>query len=142
MTEKIIVRQKADFSTEILVADPDNPDSHELMTVHSIFELTPYSMLLASIGTCTTILLHSYAQKRGIDLQEVEIRLEYKRNFKEDCENCENIEAYTDQIDKEMTFTGTLKDVEKERLLAVSHQCPVHRIVEDGIPIKAGLAVK
>jgi uncharacterized OsmC-like protein len=137
MAEKIIVRQNKKYETIFLASDPHEADAAELQPVHSVYELSPYTMLLASIGSCTAILLTSYAENHKIALEEVELRLEYSRFFDEDCENCESIEKYEEQIHEEIIFTGNLSDADRKRLFAVSRQCPVHRIVEDGIQIES-----
>lgn len=134
VAEKVIVRQKSTYEISFFAADPEDESGDALLSpVAYIHELSPYGMLLASIGSCTTILLHSYAQNRGMKLDEVEMRLEYQRSFKEDCDNCEEIERYEEIILIDIALKGRLSEQEKQRLLAISHQCPVHRIVEDGI---------
>ena len=139
MAEIVVIRQKANFETIMLAPDPHEEDSEELHQVASIYDLTPYGMLLASIGACTAILLHSYAQNHKMDLQEVELSLTYERVFEDDCENCETIEAYEEQIREKIRFMGKLNEKDQKKLFAVSHQCPVHRMVEDGIHIDSSL---
>ena len=135
MAEIVVVRQKSDFETEFLAADTDAPDveARQLKPVHAIHELTPYGMLLAGLGSCTAILLHSYAHNHGVPLQEVELRVSYDRVFDEDCEHCEEIGEYTEQIDAEVALTGDLDDKERNKLFLISKHCPVHKILHDGI---------
>jgi uncharacterized OsmC-like protein len=137
MGEKVIIRQNKRYETVLMATDPHEEDGTELQPVHSVFELSPYTMLLTSIGTCTAILVTSYAENHKIALDEVELRLEYGRFFDDDCENCESIDHYEEQIREEIVFTGDLGDADRKRLFAVSRQCPVHRIVEDGIQIES-----
>jgi uncharacterized OsmC-like protein len=135
MAEIVVVRQRSNFETDFLAADTDSPDveARELKPVHAIHELTPYGMLLAGLGSCTTILLHSYAHHHGVDLEEVELRVSYDRVFDEDCERCEEIGEYTEQIDAEVALTGDFDEKERNKLFLVSRQCPVHKILHDGI---------
>lgn len=135
MAEIVVVRQKSNFETEFLAADTDSPDveARELKPVHAIHELTPYGMLLAGLGSCTTILLHSYAHHHGVDLEEAELRVSYDRVFDEDCERCEEIGEYTEQIDAEVMLTGDFDEKERNKLFLISRQCPVHKILHDGI---------
>ncbi len=81
------VRQNSAFEIQFWAADSQQPDSDELQLVAHLHARTPYGMLLASLGACTTIVLHTYAQHHGVDLQEVQIDLAYDRVFVEDCEN-------------------------------------------------------
>lgn len=135
MAEIVVVRQKSNFETEFLAADTDSPDvgARELKPVDAIHELTPYGMLLAGLGSCTTILLHSYAHHHGVDLEEVELRVSYDRVFDEDCERCEEIGEYTEQIDAEVALAGDFDEKERNKLFLISKHCPVHKILHDGI---------
>jgi putative redox protein len=96
-------------------------------------------MLLASLGSCTAVLLNSFAENHGLDLTEVEVQLEYKRSFKEDCKNCEDIEKYEDRIDDEIKLIGNLKQEEREKLFLVSRHCPIHKMLKGGIEVRSKL---
>mgnify|MGYP005838423527 CR=1 FL=1 len=140
MSEKIIVRQNREFLTEILAPDPHRPDDPQLYPVEHIYHLTPYGMLLASLATCTAIVLHTYAQHHGVDLQEVELRLSYERVFTDDCRDCEAIDEYREQIVEGILLQGNLSPQERQKLLLVSRHCPVHKMLHQGIEVVSGLA--
>jgi putative redox protein len=139
MAERLILRQNNRFETEFLSTDPHQQESQEFKSVTHMHELTPYGLFLAGLAGCTSIVLHTYAQNHGLDLQEVELRLTYDRVFTEDCENCEEIERYTEQIDEKILLVGELDEGEREKLFLVSKQCPIHKIVEDGIEVRSSL---
>jgi uncharacterized OsmC-like protein len=139
MAEHVIVRQNNKFQIEFRAQDPRDQESGEIQPVVHIHELTPYTMLLASLGACTTIVLHTYAQHHDVDLQEVESHLRYKRVFQHDCEHCEEIERFEEQIDQELTFSGDLTNEEREKLFRISKQCSVHKLLETGIEIRSQL---
>lgn len=140
MAENVTVRQDSEYETEILGPDPNDPESQKLHSVKIIYDLTPYGMLLASLGSCTAVLLNSYAQNHGLDLQRVELRLRYERNFKKDCENCEGIDRYEEQIDEEISLTGNLTGKEREKLFLISRHCPIHKMLKSGITVNSKLA--
>ena len=140
MGEKVIVRQNNQFETEILALDPHDPAAHQFHPVEDIRHLTPYGMLLAGLGSCTAIVLHTYAQHHGVGLREVELRLQYDRIFADDCEECEEIEEYREQIETEIVLTGDLTPQDRKRLLAVSKHCPIHKILTGGIEVQSRLA--
>lgn len=140
MSEKIIVRQNQEFLTEILAPDPHRPEDPQLYPVEHIYHLTPYGMLLASLGTCTAIVLHTYAQHHGVDLQEVELRLGYERVFADDCRDCEAIDEYREQIVEEIVLRGELSPQERQKLLLISRHCPVHKMIHQGIEVVSRLA--
>jgi putative redox protein len=135
MAEIVVVRMQSNFEAEFLAADTDSPHAEDrvLRQVHAIHELTPYGMMLASLGACTGVLVVSYARNHHVALDEIEVRASYDRVFADDCEHCEEIDEYTEQIDAEIGFTGELTDKEKGKLFAISRHCPIHKILHDGI---------
>ncbi len=140
MAEKIIVRQDSNYETEVLGPNPHDPESEKMHPIRNIYELTPYGMLLASLGSCTAVLLNSYAQNHGMELQGVELKLRYERNFKKDCQNCEGINRYEEEVNEEISLPGNLTIKEREKLLLISHHCPIHKMLKDGITVNSQLA--
>lgn len=140
MGERIIFRQDSDFITEILAADPHDPEFDGLGEVHHVHQLTPYGMLMASLASCTAIVVHTYAQHHEVALDEVELQVAYDRVFAEDCEDCEDIEGYQERFEMEVAFSGDLTPQERERLYAASRHCPVHKIISNGAKVEAYLA--
>ena len=140
MAEHVIVRQNSDWEIEFEALDPSEDESAEVRPVVKIHELTPYTMMLASLGACTAIVLHTYAQNHDINLQEVELDLRYRRVLQPDGENCEEIERYDEQIDQKVSLTGDLKNNERQKLFRVSQQCSVPQILESGIEIRSELS--
>src|SRR6266566_9329289 len=59
---------------------------------------SPYELLLAALGACTSMTLRLYAQRKGMDLQRVTVRLQYYRIHAEDCLDCETKEGFVDRI--------------------------------------------
>ena len=132
----MIVRQNNRFEVEFLSVDPHLPGSTEFKPVAHIHELTPYGMLLAGLGSCTTIILHTYAQNHGLNLREVELHLTYYEAFKE---NPEEIDRYLERIEEELTLSGELNASDRNKLLMVAKQCSIRRLIEEGIHIDSKL---
>jgi putative redox protein len=139
MGESVIVRQNNQFQTQVLAVDPHDPESGQFQPVEAIHHLTPYGMLLAGLGSCTAVVIHTYAQHHGVDVQEVELRLRYDRVFADDCEECESIEEYVEQIEEEILLIGDLTPAERRRLYMVSRHCPIHKMLTGGIEVKSRL---
>jgi putative redox protein len=140
MSEHVIIRQKSNFETEFRAQDPHDPESDEIKHVIHIHQLTPYTMLLASLGACTAIVMNTYAQNHDVALNEVELHLRYQRVFQDDCENCEEIQRYEEQIDQEVTLYGDLTDEERQKLFHIAQQCSVHKMLEAGIEINTQMS--
>lgn len=136
MGEKVVVRQKNNFETEFRALNPEIPESHELFPVGHIQDLTPYGMLLASLGSCTAVVVNTYAQYHNIGLDEVELTVAYERAFKDDCEHCEDISSYKESISLGISFTGKLTPEQREKLFRISLQCPIHKILKGGIEVR------
>jgi uncharacterized OsmC-like protein len=139
VAERVIVRQNSHFETEILAQDPHVPDDPHMHPVAHVHQLTPYGMMLAGLAACTAIVLHTYAQYHDVDLDEVELRVEYDRVFADDCRDCEGIEEYKEKIEEEIVLTGDLTPEERRRLLVISRQCPIHKILSHGIGVTSRL---
>lgn len=141
MTEVVIIRQNAAFATEIRAVEAEDMDSSRFQVVERLYDVTPYGLFLASLGSCTAVVLHTYAQNHGLKLREVEIRLEYRRSFGDDCENCEDVRPYEEHIREEIALRGELSEAERSKLFKISHHCPIHKMLQSGIEIRSQLAV-
>src|SRR5579871_4352679 len=86
---------------------------------------TPYELLLASLGACTSMTLRMYADRKGFDLGRVTVRLQHFRIHAEDCANCETKHGYLDRIERQIEFTGKLDEAQRKRLLEIADRCPV-----------------
>jgi len=135
MAEVVVVRQNAKLETEFLAADTEAEEAQgrELQPVHALHDLSPYGLLLAALGACTSILLHSYAQNHGVKLEEVEICASYDRVFAQDCVKCEEQGKYTERIEARVGFVGDLTAAERNKLFLISKHCPVHKILHEGM---------
>lgn len=142
MVENVIIYQNSDLHTEIYAAIPHGPETGEIQRVSELHALTPYGMLLVSLGTCTGIVLHTYAQNHGLNLARVGLHLRYDRVFQEDCDNCEQIERYQERFEEEIVLMGDLSKREREKLFHIAHQCPVYKILQDGATVSSRLTEK
>ena len=139
MADRVIVRQDSEFRTQFWAETEEGKDKGKMMGVEHVHQLNPYSMMLSSLGSCTAIVLNTYAQYHRLALKEVELRLQYKRNYKKDCETCEEVDNYTEEVTEEIILNGKLNEEERQKLLYIAHACPIYKMFKDGIPIKTSL---
>ncbi|MCG8379153.1 MAG: OsmC family protein [Proteobacteria bacterium] len=95
----------------------------------------PYDFLLTALGTCVTMTLRMYADRKGWDLEEVHVHLEQSRVYAKDCEDCESEEGYVHIIEKKLKFIGELTEEQIQRLLEISDRCPVNKTLINEIKI-------
>jgi uncharacterized OsmC-like protein/fermentation-respiration switch protein FrsA (DUF1100 family) len=100
---------------------------------------TPYELLSAALGTCTSITLRMYADRKGWPLEEVTVRLEHSRVHALDEAQCEDREPRVDRIDRMVEVSGRLSAEQRARLLEIADRCPVHRTLEAGVRVHTRL---
>lgn len=137
MSEKIIIRQKKNYETSYQALGPEDAKAGKPRTVRNINELSPYGMVLAGLGTCTAFVVNTYAEHHGLNIDAVELTLEYQRSFKDDCAHCEEIDKYEDQIYMTVSIEGDLTPAERDKLYKISMHCPVHKMLKSGIKVNS-----
>lgn len=102
---------------------------------------TPYDLVLAGLGACTTITLRMYAERKGWPLKRVSVSLRHSKIHAEDCSLCETKSGKIDRIVSEITLTGELDEQQKQRLLEIADKCPVHRTLHSEVALETTLAL-
>ena len=100
---------------------------------------SPYELLAAALGACTTMTLRMYAERKRWPLEEAMVRLRHSRLHAEDEERCESEAARLDRLERELTLVGPLSDKQRARLLEIADRCPVHRTLSAGVRIETEL---
>lgn len=90
---------------------------------------TPGELMLGALGSCMAITCKLYAERKGWDLQGVEVALDYERFRGRDYPAHEGDDLYVHEVREALVFQGDLDAKQRARLREIAGKCPVHRLL-------------
>ena len=84
----------------------------------------PYTLLLASLASCTLSTLRMYIDHKGWGIAEINISL-----------NIEKTDEANTVISKAITFSPLIPEEQKTRLLEIAEKCPISKLLKGNITI-------
>jgi uncharacterized OsmC-like protein len=97
---------------------------------------TPYDLLLAALGTCTSMTLRMYADRKGLALERTTVRLRHDRVHAKDCAQTEQSTGMVSRIRRDIEIEGPLSGQDRRRLIEIADRCPVHRTLSSEIVVE------
>ena len=97
---------------------------------------TPYDMLAAALGGCTSMTLHFYAKREKIALEGVQVTVVHDRQHAADCSDCLTTSGYIHRFRVEIKLDGYLTEDDRQKLLSVAKRCPVAKTLASEIRIE------
>ena len=97
---------------------------------------SPYDLLLAALGACTSMTVAMYARRKAWPLEQVTVHLRHSKIHAADCAECETKERMLDRIERDIHFAGALTEEQRSKLIEIANKCPVHRTLTSEINIK------
>ena len=91
---------------------------------------TPGELMLGALGSCMAITCKLYAERKGWDLEGVEVKLDYERFRGRDYPPHACADLFVHEVREALVFHGDLDDKQLARLRDIAGKCPVHRLLE------------
>jgi putative redox protein len=124
---EVLLRSVGEKYTTQVTMDRHSVIADEPIPVSDDLGPSPYELLLAALGACTSMTLLLYARRKGWLLEQVQVELTHDRSHREDCENCEEDGAKIEAITRRIHLVGDLDDEQRARLAEIARRCPVHK---------------
>jgi putative redox protein len=102
---------------------------------------SPYELLGAALGACTSMTLRMYAKTKNWPLQRVIVTVRHEKIHAQDCLTCETQAGRIDRMEREIALEGPLDDAQRKRLLEIAERCPVHRTLSSEMELVTRLKV-
>lgn len=96
---------------------------------------TPYQLVAAGLGACTSMTIRMYARQKKLPLEHVQVDVSHDKVHAEDCAGCSQNGGKVDRFVRQITLVGDLQPEQRQRLLEIADRCPVHRTLEGEIEI-------
>ena len=90
--------------------------------------LSPYGLLSAGLGACTSMTIRMYARRKGWPLEHVSVDVSHDKVHAQDAET--SVGDKVDEWLRRIKLTGPLDETQRTRLLEIADKCPVHRTLE------------
>ena len=100
--------------------------------------LTPYGLLSAGLGACTSMTIRMYARRKGWPLEHVSVDITHDKVHGQDAST--ESKNKIDQFTRLITLKGDLDETQRNRLLEIADRCPVHQTLERSNHIETKLA--
>lgn len=135
---EVVVRgSAAGFAQTIVVADHELKADEPIDVGGTDTGPGPYDLLLAALGSCTSMTVALYARRKQWPLEAVTVRLRHSRIHADDCADCETKMGMLDLIERDLEFHGPLDESQQSKLQEIADKCPVHRSLTSEIVIRS-----
>lgn len=88
----------------------------------------PFDYLLIALGTCTSITLRMYAERKGWDLGTVSVKLKLTREHR------------ANRIEREVSFSAALDEAQRAKLADICERTPVTVAIGQGMAISTSVS--
>ena len=97
---------------------------------------TPYGLLSASLGACTSMTIRMYADRKDWPLDRVTVTVKHNKDHADDCANCGEEHRKVDIFERSIRLEGDLDSDQLDRLMEIADRCPVHRTLHEPVVVR------
>ncbi len=98
---------------------------------------SPYDLLAAALGTCTSMTIRMYADRKRWPVQRVSVEVSHDKVHGDDAST--SAPARLDRFTRVLHIEGDLDDDQLARLVQIADKCPVHRTLHQSSVIETQL---
>ncbi|WP_185962174.1 bifunctional alpha/beta hydrolase/OsmC family protein [Palleronia caenipelagi] len=124
------VREVAGYRQEVLAGTHQLTADEPLSLGGTDRGMTPYQLLSAGLGACTSITLRMYAERKQLPLDRVTVDVRHSKSSDPDSGE------RTEHLGRDVLLEGALTTEQRAALMRIANKCPVHRTLEAGIRIE------
>lgn len=96
--------------------------------------LSPYGLVAAGLGACTSMTIRMYARRKGWQLTHVSVDITHDKVHAQDADE-ETTGKKIDRFDRRIRLEGELDAGQRAKLIEIADKCPVHRTLEGGAQV-------
>ncbi len=101
---------------------------------------SPYDLLSAALGACTSMTLRLYADHKKLTLGRISVDVSHAKIHAKDCAECSDAEraggGKIDRFERIVSVEGDVPADLAAKLHEIADKCPVHRTLEAGAKVK------
>ena len=99
--------------------------------------MTPYQLVAAGLGACTSMTIRMYARRKGLPLDHVSVDVSHDRVHAQDAGGRN---TPLDTFTRVIRLEGDLDAADRDKLLEIANKGPVHKPLEGGATVLTRLA--
>ena len=80
---------------------------------------SPAELLASSLASCTLITLRMYINRKGWDVSEINIKVDFERDVEQ------NVSSFIRKIE----VSGKIDETQRQKLHIIADKCPIHKIL-------------
>lgn len=135
---KVTVSNVAGYKTEITGRGHTLISDEPIESNGTDTGMSPYELLLASVGACKAITMRMYAERKGLQLDNVKLELYHAKVPAEECSTVETESGKVDKFVIKVDIRGNLTEEQRARIIEIGDRCPVQRTLLSDVELVSG----